>query len=186
VSAAQNIVNLYTTRDPQEPQWWVEQAFVITAAICLVLELFHRAEADGQAQEYQVCVKKAIKFLQLFYTSSVAVHGVRLLMSLLQEYEKLRKGSSEDITSSVDTTATRTCSCISNNIADIPILEADRATQPLPVDLEIPLSFDDPSWNFDIDRLGFEDLMDYLPSEGSLNTNVFHASMLSANGWSMW
>lgn len=187
MSASQSLISLYTTRDAQEPQWWVEQAFIITAGICLILELFHRDEADAEAQECQLHVTRAIGFLQSFHTSSVAVHGVRLLMSLMAEYEKIRDGSNERATLSADTSATQTCSYGSSNTAGIPTLETDRATQQLPLGPEVPLSFDDPTmWNFDIDTLGFEDLMDYLPSEGLLNNNVFNASMLSANGWPMW
>jgi hypothetical protein len=84
-TAAKNVINLYDVREQEEPQWWVEQAFVVTSAICLVLDLFHRPEIDAEAQEYLACVHKAIRFLQQFCTSSVALHGVRLLLSLLQE-----------------------------------------------------------------------------------------------------
>ncbi|KAG9189696.1 hypothetical protein G6011_06564 [Alternaria panax] len=183
VTAAQNIINLYNARDANEPQWWVEQAFVVTAGICMILELFHHAEADSDAQEYQACVKRAVKFLQLFYTSSVAVHGVRLLMSLLQEYEKLREVPSTKTTPSMDTSASQPCSCISDNIDDISIMDAVRTTHGFPLVPDMQLSFDD-AFNFDIDALGFDDLMDYLPSvEGSLDNDIFHASMLTANGW---
>ena len=34
MTAAQNIINIYNARDANEPQWWVEQAFVVTAGIC--------------------------------------------------------------------------------------------------------------------------------------------------------
>ncbi|KAI4936401.1 hypothetical protein J4E85_001731 [Alternaria conjuncta] len=182
MSAAQSLISLYTTRDAQEPQWWVEQAFIITAGICLILELFHRAEADAEAQECHLHVTRAIRCLQLFHTSSVAVHGVRLLMSLMAEYEKLRDGSSQRSTLSVDTATTQTCPYIPGNTAGIPMPDTDRATQQLPLDSEVQPTFADPTtWNFDIDSLGFEDLMDYLPSEGLLNNNVLNASMLSAN-----
>ena len=186
MTAAQNIINIYNARDANEPQWWVEQAFVVTAGICMILELFHRAEADGEAQEYQLYVKKAVRFLQLFYTSSVAVHGVRLLMSLLQEYEKLKEVSSTKTAPPMETSASRPCACVSDNIEDISITDAARGSHAFPVVPDIQLSFDD-AFNFDIDALGFDDLMNYLPSvEGSLDNNVFHTSMLSANGWPTW
>jgi transcription elongation factor SPT5 len=187
MSAAQSTINLYTTREAQEPQWWVEQAFIIAAGICLILELLNRADTDEEAHEYQSYVKRAIRFLQLFHTSSVAVHGVRLLMSLMSEYEKLREGASEKTTPSVDRSVMQTCSRISDNTTDIPVSDTDCAAEQLSLDAEGPLPFDDPTmWNFDIDSLGFEDLMDYLPSEGLLNNNAFNASMLSASGWPMW
>jgi hypothetical protein len=84
-TAAKNVINQYGVRDDEEPQWWVEQAFVVTSAICLVLDLFHRPEIDAEAQEHLTCVHRAVRFLQQFFTSSVALHGVRLLLSLLQE-----------------------------------------------------------------------------------------------------
>jgi transcription elongation factor SPT5 len=186
-SAAQNIIKLYHTRDPDEPQWWVEQAFVVIAGICMALELFHRTEADEEAQEYQSYVKRAIRFLQLFYTSSVAVHGARLLLSLLEEYEKSREGSNAKSTPSMDTRTSQSFSSVADNIIDMPTANAARATHQTPLDPEIPFSFDDPTiFNFDIEGMGFEDLMDYLPSEGLLNSNVFQATMLSANGWPTW
>ncbi|KAF1942168.1 hypothetical protein EJ02DRAFT_422406 [Clathrospora elynae] len=30
-TAANNIIHLYSTRAPEEPQWWVEQAFVVSS-----------------------------------------------------------------------------------------------------------------------------------------------------------
>lgn len=60
-TAAKNIINLYTTREPNEPQWWVEQAFAVTASICLILDLFHRPDHDAEAQEYQACVQNAVR-----------------------------------------------------------------------------------------------------------------------------
>jgi transcription elongation factor SPT5 len=181
-SAAKNIINMYGTREPEEPQWWVEQAFVVTAGICLVLDLFHRAEGDSETIEYQACVQKAIRFLQLFMTSSVAVHGVRLLMSLLQEYDKLKEGSSCRTAPPPLTMPARPCSCVPAGNIDMSIPDAVGATQELVPDPEAPLLFDDGTmFNFDIDALGFDDLMDYLPSEDSLNNNVFFDSMLSAN-----
>jgi transcription elongation factor SPT5 len=195
-TAAKNIINMYGTRDPEEPQWWVEQAFVVTAGICLVLDLFHRAEGDSETLEYQACVQKAIRFLQLFITSSVAVHGVRLLMSLLQEYDKLKEGATSRTAPPPTTTPARACSCVAaGNIADIAIPDITNAVHELVSEPDAPLLFDDGTmFNFDIDALGFETLMDYLPSEGSLNNNVFFDSMLSANnldqlsanGWPTW
>jgi hypothetical protein len=60
-TAAKNIINLYTTREPDEPQWWVEQAFGVTAGICLTLDMFHRPEQDAEALEYQTYVQDTIR-----------------------------------------------------------------------------------------------------------------------------
>jgi len=169
-TAAKSIISLYTTREPEEPQWWVEQAFVVTAGICLMLDLFHRPDTDPEAQEYQACVQQAIRFLQQFFTSSVALHGVRLLLSLLQEYNKLHEGTRPP------TAPTRPCTCIPANLAEMQIPEASRASHEhcLPTNPEVPLSSEEAAqFNFDIDTLAFEDLMDYLPAEGGLDGNVF-------------
>ena len=107
-------------------------------------------------------------------------------MSLLQEYEKLKEVSSTKTAPPMETSASRPCACVSDNIEDISITDAARGSHAFPVVPDIQLSFDD-AFNFDIDALGFDDLMDYLPSvEGSLDNNVFHTSMLSANGWPTW
>jgi len=151
-SAAKKIINLYnpptytaaptTTRDPHEPQWWVEQAFVVTAGICLVLDLFSRAPAgdeDGEAREYKACVQRAIEYLQGFFTSSVALHGVRLLASLLGEYGKMHES------------------------VQVPDPESN-----------VQVSTEDVAqFNFDIETVDFEGLMDYLPMEGGVDGNMF-------------
>ncbi|KAL6702682.1 hypothetical protein ACN47E_001229 [Coniothyrium glycines] len=174
-TAAKNVINIYTTREPDEPQWWIEQAFVVTAGICLILDLFHRAERDPEAQEYQACVQKAIVLLQQFYTSSVAVHGVRLLMSLLQEYAKLKDGAKDGLANTVE----RVANSAPSYMADLILPDSVRTDPSLPAYPEIVVSSnEDPTqFNFDIDALGFEDLMDYMPVEGSLNNQVLFDSM---------
>lgn len=182
-AAAKNIINLYNVRDPDEPQWWVEQAYVVTAGICLILDLFHRADSDSEVPEYQACVRKAIQYLQQFYASSVAVHGVRILMSLLQEYAKLREGSKE----AAPKTTAGPYPGISIDIANTPLPEAPRATCPLSAETEMSMSNEDfTQFDLDIDALGFEDLMDYFPVEGSLNNQVFFESIPQVYGQSNW
>lgn len=178
VTAARNIINIYTTREPQEPQWWVEQAFLVTAAICLVLDLFNRGENEPEAQEYQALVQKAINILQQFFTSSVALHGVKLLASLLQEYGKILEGSKSNATQVVR--SAKSCPFLPSNLMDINLPESSRPNplNPLPSDPEVPLSQDEAAqFNFDIDALGFDDLMDYLPAETGLHANAFYESI---------
>jgi transcription elongation factor SPT5 len=173
-TAAKNIINLCTARDPDEPQRWVEQAFVVTAGICLILDMFHRPNSDPEAVEYHAYVQRAIQHLQQFVTSSVALHGVRLLLSLIQEYSRLQEGSRPR------TAPTNMCACVPANITDIQIPEAAREThgQCLNPSSEVPPSSDEATqFNFDIDMVAFEDLMDYLPTEGSLDNSVFLDSM---------
>lgn len=182
-TAAKNIINMYNTREMEEPQWWVEQAFIVTAGTCLVLDLFHRTEDDPEAQEYQACVQKAIYFLQQCFTSSVAVHGVRLLLSLLQEYNKILEGMRNNANQVVGTA--RQCPGMLAQIGDVDIPDNARASNArasnihvLPSDPEVPLSVDEAAqFSFDIDALGFEDLMDYLPTEGGLDNSVLFDSI---------
>jgi transcription elongation factor SPT5 len=182
-TSAKNVINIYCTREPDEPQWWVEHAFLVTAGICLVLDLFHRADTDPEAQEYQSCVQKAITFLQQFFTSSVAVHGARLLMSLLQEYAKLQ----ENPKANPVTPADKPVNSVPNFVADLILPDSVRAAQDLPMYPEVPSLNDDPTqFNFDIDALGFEDLMDYLPAEGSLNNQVLFDSMHTITHGQIW
>jgi transcription elongation factor SPT5 len=174
-TAAKNVIDLYTERDPEEPQWWVEQAFLVTASLCLLLDLFYRQDSGQEAEEYLACVQQAIRYLQQFITSSVALHGVRLLISLLQEYNKLHEGA-------------RPCAATTapTSLNDLQMSDAVPIPQisSLPANPEVPLSSQEAAqFNFDIDNLVFEDLMEYLPAEGGLDNNVFLDSIYGlANG----
>jgi transcription elongation factor SPT5 len=143
-------------RDPHEPQWWVEQAFVVTAGICLVLDLFHRPETDPQAAEYAAHVQQAIHYLQNFLTSSVALHGVRLLMSLLGEWGKIQEGA-RHVPSPCGTAMA---------LAHEEYVAAEANGQGMGNgDVAQPFSFD-------VDALDFEGLMD-LPVEVGMEGNMF-------------
>jgi hypothetical protein len=167
-TAAKTLIGLYTIRDPNEPQWWVEQAFVITSGICLLMDLFHRPNSDTEVDEYLACVQQAIRFLQQFVTSSVAIHGVRLLCSLLQEYNKLHEGSRPQ------NAPAKPYSRVNTTLEGPDVAVHDRAAheQCMP-DPEVPLSNEEAAqFNFDIDLTNFEDLMEWLPVEGGLDNNV--------------
>lgn len=178
-TAAMNVIQLYKARDPDEPQWWVEQAFVVTSAICLMLDLFNRPPTDTQVDEYLGCVQHAVRFLQQFSTSSVALHGVRLLLSLLQEYNNLHEGARPQA-------AIAKCNAsIPSNVADVQNPDMYRAMdgQCLPANPEVPLSPEEMAqFNFDIDTIPFEDIMDWLPLEGGLDNNVFFDSISGLSG----
>jgi transcription elongation factor SPT5 len=177
-TAAKTIIGLYTTRDPEEPQWWVEQAFIVTSSICLMLDLFHWPTIDAEAEEYQACVQHAILFLQRFTTSSVALHGVRLLLSLFQEYSKLHEGTR------LQTAPTKTSSQIPTSLADMQVTEPKHAMpdQCPSSNSEVLLSTEEANqFNFDIDTVAFEDLMDYLPPEGGFDNNMFLDSICGLN-----
>jgi transcription elongation factor SPT5 len=159
-TAAKTVISLYTTREPNEPQWWVEQAFIVTSSICLMLDIFHRPADDAEAEEYQACVRSAVRYLQLFETSSVALHGVRLLLSLLQDYGKVHEGTRGQAASGPATVQVAQPVCSTHEYVAT-AQEMEEAAQ----------------FNFDIDTMGFEDLMDYLPMEGGFDGNVFFDSM---------
>jgi hypothetical protein len=172
-SAAKTIIGLYTTRDPTEPQWWVEQAFVITSGICLVVDLFHRPNSDAEVEEYMACVQQAVRFLQQFVTSSVALHGVRLLLSLLQEYNKLHESTGPQ------TTPARLYPRVNTTLDDPHVAvngsTAHESCMPTP---EVPLSSEEAAlFNFDIDFTNFGDLMEWLPVEGGIGNTVLFDSM---------
>lgn len=176
-TAAKKIISMYSIRELEEPQWWVEQAFIVTAGICLILDLFHRTENDPEAQEYQVCVQKAINYLQQFFVSSIAVRGVRLLLSLQQEYNKTLDGSKSNVNQVLGTA--KACPLVPPALPHINAADGVRTSHNhhLPSDVEVPLSHDEAAqFNFDIDMLGFEDLMDYLPAEGGLDNTFFFDS----------
>lgn len=187
VTASKNIVNLYNKRDPEEPQQWVEQSFIVTAGVCLILDLFHRAEIDPEAQECQACVQRAIRYLQNFITSSVAVHGVRLLMSLLQEFEKKKETSAAKAAQPIEATITKSYCYNAGDIPDISIPDDAQAPQELPPIPEVPLLLSDPDmFNFDIDALGFQDLMEYMPSETQPTNNFYYDTVSSSTNWLAW
>lgn len=174
-TAARHVLSLYQKREPDEPQFWVEQAFSITAGICLILDLFHRTEINAEAQEYLDCVKRAVGYLASFPTSSVANHGVRVLTSLLAEYTKKVEAARGSTQTRHDPQAQTP-----NGLENASRAEASLVPPSLPANPEIPLSNEAASaFNFDIDMMEFEDLLDILPSEMGVDGNAFYDSMLS-------
>lgn len=182
-TAARHVLSLYPKRESDEPQFWVEQAFSITAGICLILDLFHRSEINAEAQEYLAYVKRAVVYLASFPTSSVANHGVRVLTSLLQEYTKrveAARGSTQ--TRPTSQAATSQMSQLPKGLENASLDEAGLLPPTLPANPEVPLSNDATSaFNFDIDMMEFEDLLDILPTEMGVDSNAFYDSMLSAS-----
>lgn len=174
-TAAKNVIQLYKTRDPDEPQWWVEQAFIVTSAICLMLDLFNRPPTDTEVDEYLGCVQHAVRFLQQFTTSSVALRGVRILLSLLQEYNNLHEGARPP------PAAAKFNAYMPVNVTDVQDSGMYRAMdgQHLPANPEVPLSNEEMAqFNFDIDTIPFEDIMDWLP----LESDVFFESISGLSG----
>lgn len=175
VASSKAIIEAMNERHEDEPQWWVEQAFVVTAGLCLALDLCHRTEKDVEAREHQLWVEKAIKILEQWPTSSVAGHGIRLLTSLLQEHAKKLDGSR--------TSSPSQNPPFPNNMA--PQALANAAAEAAPPHQQPPatdsLTTND-QWalpNFDVDLMEFEGLMDNLPMQSGLDNSVFFESMLS-------
>lgn len=149
---------------------------MVTAGICLALDLFHRSEKDTEVREHLSWVERTIKILEQWPTSSVATHGVRLLSSLHQEYTRKFEASRATGQPAPSAPAPRFPENISPaGLADA-ACEAERAQSVADVQL------DNDAWlgsNLDVDMLGFEDLMDTLPMEAGFDNNVFFESMLS-------
>lgn len=187
-TAARHVLSLYQRREPDEPQFWVEQAFSITAGICLILDLFHRNEINVEAQEYLACVKRTVVYLASFPTSSVANHGVRVLTSLLQEYTKkidTAKGSTQ--TRHDGNVQTASMPPVPKGFETISIAEAGLLPPAIPTNPEVPLSSEAASaFNFDIDMMEFEDLLGILPNEMGVDTNAIFDSMLSGPFSGVW
>ncbi|KAF2867897.1 hypothetical protein BDV95DRAFT_501500 [Massariosphaeria phaeospora] len=174
VEAAKTILGtMERTRDEQEPQWWVEQAFVVTAGLVLVLDLFHRSDKDPEVQNYQNSIERAIEILRRWPTSSVATHGIRLLSPLLQECNKRFVRSLEPLT--------QTVSAFSSTLSPIELADSVIGETRVPVPeagafLTVPLEV--PSIP-DVDMLEFQNLLDTLPPEVGFDNNIFFESMLS-------
>ena len=187
ITASKKIIDAYTTRDPEEPQWWIEQAFLITAGICLMLDLFHRPEKeDKEALEYVARVQKAISFLQQFFTSSIATHGVRLLLSLHQDFTKLLEGSRPP---GRLVSQTARVLPITTTTADLHIADAGKTSRPTPYSLDPELLVSNEQaaqFSFDIDSLGYEDLMDYIPVDGGMDNTVYFDSINGLPVTSQW
>jgi hypothetical protein len=160
-------------RAPEEPQWWVEHAFVVTAGICLALDIFHRSDKDPEGQENHAWLERAIASLEKWPLSSVAIHGMKLLTSLNQEYKK--KFDTERPTLSFANMPT-----FSENIALDTLARAATESTAAPLVVSDPAVGSD-GWpmGIDFDMVGFEDLIDTLPMEAGLDNNMFFESMSS-------
>ncbi|KAF2476189.1 uncharacterized protein BDR25DRAFT_309625 [Lindgomyces ingoldianus] len=175
-SAKQIIKHLSPEREEEEPQWWVEQAFVVTAGLCFALDLFHRSEREPETQEYLALVEKAIQLLQRWLpTSSLAAHGIRLLTSLLNERNKRIEASRPNLPSSA------TIDTFPNNISPAAIAHAASESSPANAIISDPEAPADP-WvpaTQDLDMVDFEEFMDTFPLEAGLDNNMFLENMLS-------
>ena len=113
-----------------------------------------------------------MKILEQWPTSSVAAHGIRLLTSMLQECTKKFD---------VPRPESRTQDpAFPNNIA--PQALADAASEITTTEAsstENTLASEPwPNPDFDVDMLGFEDLMDGLPMQAGIDNNVFFSAIL--------
>jgi hypothetical protein len=174
LSSSKTIIDVMEQRHPQEPQWWVEQAFVVTAGLCLGLDLYHRSERDAESTENQTALEKAITILQQWPTSSVAAHGVRLVTSLLQEHTRKLDGTKPN--QRPENTV------FPQNVGPLAIAaEATEApfTTTIPADLTENLNYPWANADFDVDMLGFENLLDSLPMPAGVDNNAFFESMLT-------
>jgi hypothetical protein len=149
------------------------QAFVVTAGLCIAIDLFHRSERDPEIREQLMWVEKTIKTLEQWPSSSVASHGVRLLISLLQEHNRKNEALRPNAPLAVPTMP------FPSNIS--PASLADTAADQAEALAEMPIPNE--RWGaLDVDMYdfeGFEDLMETLPLEAGLDNNMYFDSMLS-------
>jgi hypothetical protein len=174
LTSSKTIIDVMEQRHPQEPQWWVEQAFVVTAGLCLGLDLYHRSERDAESIENRAALEKAVTILQQWPTSSVAAHGVRLITSLLQEHTRKVDGTKP--TARPDNTV------LPQNVGPLAIAhDATEASYTTSIPAEVTDDFSS-SWanaDFDVDMLAFENLLDTLPMPAGVDSNAFFESMLT-------
>ena len=153
----------------------IGQAFVVTSGIVLALDIFHRSEGDIEIRDYLSWIEKTITLLEKWPSSSIATHGVRLLKSLVQEYNK-KIGAA---TNSNLPNATTTLPSFPDNIAPASLARAAGETE------QDESAFTPESmqgWtvpNGDVEMLSFEDIMGNLPMDAGLDNNMFFESMLS-------
>ncbi|KAF2202889.1 hypothetical protein GQ43DRAFT_439301 [Delitschia confertaspora ATCC 74209] len=165
--AAKNIIEcMSTVLTDNEPQWWVEQAFVVTAGICLGLDVFHRPDPDLEFKENKSWVEKAILLLHRWQNSALASQGARLLTSLLNERAKRSEGARQTIS-----TDNMGPTCIIQALSDAAEADANDCRSPTAVtqinsDVWLPE-------NMEFDPAIFEQVMDSFPLEVGLDNNTF-------------
>ncbi|KAJ4383918.1 hypothetical protein N0V86_000761 [Didymella sp. IMI 355093] len=164
--------------------YFFEYAYLLLQFGDAMLEAEDLDETDinAEAQEYLACVKRAVVYLASFPTSSVANHGVRVLTSLLQEYTKKVEAGRSNQTRPMSQNATSQMPQLPKGLRNASLGETGLLAPTLPADPEVSLSNDATSaFNFDIDMMEFEDLLDILPTEMGVDPNAFYDGMLSAS-----
>ncbi|PVH97630.1 hypothetical protein DM02DRAFT_674005 [Periconia macrospinosa] len=193
VSSAKIVVELMKTRYPEEPQWWVEHAFVVTAGLVLGLDLFHRGGKGSEAAESKAGVEQAVKILLNWPTSSVAIHGIRLLTSLLEEHTKNTSPQSSSKQHDGQQQQREHNPPSPENMGPLAIAEAARVSASIQppqqpqqqleeeqVAQNQDIFVSEPSWmniDFDIDMMNLDMLVD-----PGVNSNVFFEGMLGVPG----
>lgn len=71
--------------DEMGPVLWIDQAFVVAAAIILSLDALHRGTDDPQRVEDEKLTKEAVDYLTRFKLSMIATRGTRLITFLKEE-----------------------------------------------------------------------------------------------------
>ncbi|KAL1613008.1 transcription elongation factor spt5 [Paraconiothyrium brasiliense] len=178
---AKTVLEAMEERLPKEPQWWVEQAFVVTAGLCLGLDLFHRSEGEPEAIKDLEAIHKAVTILEQWPTSSVAAHGIRLLTTLLQEHSKKNDATRADSRAKEPDLPPNIAPQALAHDASVDSPKPSEAPPPprepighpdVPVGEEVWVNTD-----FDIDMIGFEELMETLPLQNGFDNSVFLDSL---------
>ncbi|CAI6336840.1 unnamed protein product [Periconia digitata] len=192
LSSSKAIVDAMETRYPEEPQWWIEQAFVVTAGLVLGLDLIHHRSSSGgatsvEARETRSYMDRAIATLETWPTSSVASHGVRLLTSFIDEHAKPPTAKPSETHVSSEEALNTTCAQPVVSVVEEASRNIDpQASLPVPEMPEQQSSsaeddcFVNANWagiEWDVDMIDFEALVD-----PGLNGHVFFEGMLGVAG----
>ncbi|KAH8681920.1 hypothetical protein BX600DRAFT_505551 [Xylariales sp. PMI_506] len=86
LAASKTIIKEYKHAVEEDgPVFWVHQAFSVAASIILVLDILHRSPDESEYLEHKQLVEDAVGLLRQYQNSMIAVRGVKLLSSLLEE-----------------------------------------------------------------------------------------------------
>ncbi|KAF2814837.1 uncharacterized protein BDZ99DRAFT_185521 [Mytilinidion resinicola] len=87
ITASKNIIHtMEKSYGESSPCFWIEQAFMVTSCINLVLDILNRPEEDSpEIKEHLALVQAAVNTLQKFPNSAIATHGIHLLSTLSKD-----------------------------------------------------------------------------------------------------
>ncbi|KAF2663495.1 hypothetical protein BT63DRAFT_379867 [Microthyrium microscopicum] len=89
IAASKTIINeAQAASDTHGPVLWIEQAFVVAAAIILCLDAFHRQTVEPEYNDHKALAIEASDHLSGFPMSMIASRGIKLLSFLMKELDR--------------------------------------------------------------------------------------------------